>query len=72
MTNKELILERIKKSGLKKKYIAEKLGISYNSLVNKINGDTDFTASQVNNFCKLLNITSLKEKEEIFFACRVD
>lgn len=39
----EKINEAIKKSGLKKKWIAEQLGITYNSLRRKLKGEIPFT-----------------------------
>lgn len=70
MTDTEKLSERIGSSGLKYKYIAEKLGISYFSLNKKINNVTEFKASEVSKLCQLLNITSLEEKEDIFLKLK--
>lgn len=70
MTDTEKLLEIIDSSGLKYKYIAEKLGISYFSLNKKIKNITEFKASEVTKLCRLLNITSLEEKEDIFLKLK--
>lgn len=72
MTNTELLEEAIKKSGLKKSYIAGKLGITAYSLAKKIRNENEFKSSEINILCNLLNIKSLEKKESIFFAKQVD
>lgn len=58
----KLILE----SGIKKSYLAEKMGISIQTLRLKIIGKSDFTIKEVNILCKELGITDLSVKEKIF------
>ena len=72
MTNTVLLNEIIEKSGLKKSYIAKQLGISAYCLAKKIRNENDFKTKEVDAMCKVLGITSLKQKEEIFFAQNVD
>lgn len=72
MTNTVLLEEKISQSGLRKKFLAERMGLSPYGLANKISGKTDFKTEEVAIICGLLKITSLKEKEEIFFASKVD
>lgn len=72
MTNTKLLNDKIKASGLKKKYIADQLGITYYALQLKIENKNEFKSREILIMCKLLNITSLKEKEEYFFAKKVD
>lgn len=62
----EKLKDKIKKSGLKLKYIAEMLGISYTALKPKLDGNREFTRSEIQALSIVLNLTS-KEKEEIFF-----
>lgn len=72
MTNtKELLLE-IDNSGLKKSWIADKLGLSYHGLQKKINNNNEFKASEIMTLCDILHITSAERREEIFFAHNVD
>lgn len=68
MTNRELLEEKIKESGKKKGYLAKKCGLSRMGFLNCIKGDALFNTSHINTLCDELNITSLKEKEAIFFA----
>ena len=71
MTNTKELNKRIKKSGLKKSYIAITLGIAVSTLSRKISGKLDFKASEIDTLCNLLGIESLEEKEAIFFASEV-
>ena len=68
MTNTELLAKRVKESGLRTAFIAEKLGISKAGWYRKLKGKSPFTAEQIQIMCEILHITSLREKEEIFFA----
>lgn len=68
MTNTVLLEEKVRSSGLKTKFIAEKLGISRAGWYRKLNGKSPFTAEQIQIMCDILHITSLREKEDIFFA----
>lgn len=68
MTNTSLLKERLKASGLKLEFIAKKIGITRQSLSDKVNGKTQFNQYQINELCELLGITDLKEKDAIFFA----
>ena len=73
MTNTELLEEKITKSGLKKSYIAKAIGLkSTYGLSKKINNETEFKATEISALCKLLKIDSLEERQEIFFAEKVD
>lgn len=68
MTNVELLKEKVAKSGLKSSFIAEQLGISRTSWYNKLNGKYEFTAGEIKSLCNALHITSLRERDEIFFS----
>ena len=72
MTNTKALREKIAERGLKLKFVAEKVGLSYQGFQNKIENKSDFTTTEISTLCELLNITSLKEKESIFFANKVD
>ena len=67
MTNRELLNERIDASGFKRQYIAEQLGITRESLGNKIAGRSEFVASEIKTLCQLLKINNADMKR-IFFA----
>lgn len=68
MTDTELLEAIIDQSGLKKSYIAQKIGISAFSLAKKLRNENEFKATEIDKMCKLLNISSLEDKERIFFA----
>ena len=53
MLNKT-IEEAIKKSGLKKVWIAEQLGITFNSLRRKLNGEIQWSKLELEKLNKLL------------------
>lgn len=68
MTNTELLEKKIEESGLKKSFIAQALSLSPYGLAKKINNETEFKTSEVDKLCKILNISTLTEKDRIFFA----
>lgn len=68
MTNTKELERIIKDSGLKKSYIAKTIGLSRQGLKNKIENRSPFTSTEISGLCELLKITSLKDKERIFFA----
>lgn len=72
MVSTRLLRQKIRESGLKYKNIAQKLGISAYGLQLKIDNENEFTTSQVAKLCEILEISTLREKEDIFFAKQVD
>lgn len=68
MTDTKLLTCKIDESGLKRAFIAEKLGLSPYGLSKKINNESEFKGSEIKLLCQILNIKTLKEKEAIFFA----
>ena len=66
MTNSILLKRKIKEKGIKIKFLAEKIGTAYYSLALKISNKKEFKASEIQTLCELLDITSLKEREDIF------
>lgn len=67
MTNTALLEQYIEKSGYKKSFIAEQIGLTAYGFMLKVNNKSEFKASEMNNLCKLLKIDA-KDKEAIFFA----
>jgi hypothetical protein len=67
MTNTSLLVQYIEKSGYKKSFIAEKLGLTAYGFTLKVNNKSEFKASEMTILCKLLKINA-KDKEAIFFA----
>ena len=68
MTNTQLLLEHINRSGLKRNYIARMLGITTYALAQKIHNIREFKASEIYTFCQVLGISSPEIAETIFFA----
>ena len=68
MTDTAALKQLIKQSGLKYRYIADQLHISYQGLKNKIENIYEFKASEVDELCRILGISDLCVKEKIFFA----
>lgn len=68
LTNTQLLEKKIQESGLKKGYLAERCGLSRAGFRNCELNKAEFTTSQVEILCEELKITSLREKQTIFFA----
>ena len=64
--NNKLLKETIDKSGLKKKVIAEKIGIAPYTLQLKLDNKRKFYVDEVVKLCTLLSLNS-EIREEIFF-----
>ena len=67
MTNTKLLEEKIKESGKKISYLAEKVGLSYAGFRNCVTNKAEFKATHIDVLCKELSI-DLKEMRTIFFA----
>lgn len=67
MTNTELLKAKLHERGLKQGYVAEQLGLTSYGFANKMNNKTEFKSTEIKALCNLLGITSLREKEAIFF-----
>lgn len=65
MINSAKLREIIKKKGLKYGFLAEELGITSYSLKKKIDNETDFKMSEVQELCNILKVNS-KMLKEIF------
>lgn len=71
MTDRELLKSLISKSGLKRSYIAEQLGITYQGFKLKLDGKNEFVESEMRTLSDLLRLTKT-DRERIFFAKNVD
>ena len=67
----EKLAEKIEKSGMKRKAIAERMHLTAAGLANKLNGKRDFSASEINSIADALNLTS-DDILSIFFVDFVD
>ena len=68
MTDTKLLEEWIERSGKKRKFLAEKVGLSYAGFRNCVTNKAEFTASQISILCVELGITRLTDKEAIFYV----
>ena len=68
MVNTELLNELIDASGLKREYIAQRIGISRQALYSKILGETQFTIKEVAILSEVLGIKRLSDRDRIFFV----
>lgn len=71
MTDSELLQKAIERSGYKKTYLANRIGLTYQGYLNKERGESEFRQSEIEGLSRLLNLT-VEEKEAIFFARKVD
>ena len=59
--------EAIKTSGMRKTFLSKMLGLSHAGFYNKLNGATEFTASEIKVLARLLNLDS-EQIISIFFS----
>lgn len=69
--NLEYLNDRIKLSRIPVSAIAEQIGLSRQSLYQKMKGKREFKSSEVNKICAVLRLTN-EEKMLVFFADVVD
>ena len=67
MTDVNRLKEKIKDAGIKKSYIAERMGISYQGYMKKESGNSQFLASEISVLKDILRLTN-KEVSEIFLS----
>lgn len=67
MINASLLRKKIEDSGFKIRFVAKRAGMSYQSLLNKLNSRSDFRVVEIKKLCVLLNLTD-EERNNIFFA----
>lgn len=63
--------DKINEINIPIKTIADKMGISRQTLYLKMNGEREFKASEIEKLCGILRLTN-DERSLIFFADRVD
>lgn len=67
MTDVARLSERISASGIKKVFLADKCGLTYQGLLNKLDGKTEFNVTEARALKDALGLTN-KEAVDIFFA----
>ena len=68
MTDTELLQDYIDRSGLKIKFIAEKVGLTPYGFSRKRDGLSEFTPSEIAVLCDVLHIETLEERWAVFFC----
>ena len=71
MKGMELLRKKIDQSGYKLTYVAERLALTYQGLKKKLDGDTEFKASEIAVLKDMLNLSDA-EVQDIFFNDDVD
>lgn len=67
MTNTTLLRQKINDTGYKLQFLAEKCNLTYFGFMKKVNGETEFKASEIKILRDTLGLTS-EETNDIFFA----
>ena len=68
MVNTPYLEDKIKLSGKKKQFLADKIGCSRQYLMMKVRNKAEFNLKEVGILCAELGITTVREKDAIFFA----
>lgn len=68
MLNRKLLEERIRQKGVKKKFLAESIGVSRTTFCALLRNETEFKASQIRVLCEILDIKDDATLTAIFFA----
>ena len=71
MTNTRLLEQKIKDSGLKLTYIADRLGVVWITLRRKLDGESEFKQSEIVVLKDLLQLTD-EDTKAIFLAPEVE
>lgn len=71
MTDFQLLREKMNDTGMTVTAISSKAGILRGTLYNKLNGKSEFSASEISTLSKILRLSS-KERDQIFFAEEVE
>ncbi len=71
MVDKDLLNQEIKKSGLRKDFIANELHITKQALSNKINGKNEFRGKECTALKDMLHLSN-DQFLSIFFASKCD
>lgn len=71
MTDTKELEIKIRASGLRKEFIAEKMELSRYTLLNKLQGKTEFKASEITKLAQLLNLSN-EDRDRIFFGVKVE
>ncbi len=68
MTNTDKLNDLIRQKGIKKGYLAQKIGVSNTTFYALLRNKTEFKASQIRILCEELGIEDNETMKAIFFA----
>jgi len=68
MIDSNRLAGRIIAAGYTRTSLAKELGMSKNTLCDKVNGKRPFNTVEIQSMCEKLGITSCEEKAQIFLA----
>ena len=71
MTDTKALEEAIAASGIMKKFICQRLGLTFQGLAEKVKGNSEFKASEIKLMQEILHLTNA-ERDRIFFASGCD
>lgn len=71
MTNLEMLQSKINESGMTMVAIAEKSNINRATMYNRLNGVSEFTASEIVSLSNVLHLTK-PERDKIFLSSNVN
>lgn len=66
MGNMTMLRDKIKESGISFTAVADKIGVSRETLYNRINGESEFKASEIACLTNMLQLNK-SEQDNIFF-----
>ena len=70
MTDTTKLNRIIEQSGLKKRFIAETMGLSPYGLSLKINNINEFKTGEIERLCDIRRIEDVNDRDAIFFASK--
>ncbi len=68
MVNRNLLKAAIARAGMTQEKLAERIGISANTLSKRMLGSSPFNTDEIDMICEVLNIHGSEEKAIIFLA----
>ena len=71
MTDTNLLCKKLDESGYKRRFIAEKLDLTYQGFLNKLQNKSEFKVSEIQSLIALLELSEA-ERNAIFFSANVD
>ncbi len=71
MIDRALLVDAINASGLKRKFIAEQLNLTYMGFKKKLDGKNEFRETEIRGLISILHLNKT-DRDKIFFAKKVE